>query len=189
MQCVGMGAGLILNMPPSTRGIVEPPFVSWAADFKQEIDRRYRHPVGTANGSVSTADDGTEPRPGLVLTLSGCQSVDTVVLREDLSLGQRVASWVLEYIPCGAKPDRWGVIQYTELGSGSTIGSKRVFPLVYGTEPITVAASKIRLRPTHSVAADGMAHIAELSAHAANWTNTTRGAPPNPHVTCFAYQG
>jgi alpha-L-fucosidase len=189
MQCVGMGAGLIINLPPSTRGLVEPGFVSWAADFRREINRRYGHPVGSTNGSVPTADDGSEPRPGLVLELSGCQHVDTVIMREDLSLGQRVASWIVEYVPCGTKPDRWGTVEYTELGSGSTIGTKRVFPFVYGAEPVTVAVSKIRLRPTLSVAADGLAHIAELSAHMANWTNTSRGAPPTPSVTCFAYQG
>eukprot|EP01047_Picozoa_sp_COSAG01_P006149 COSAG01_NODE_220_length_21453_cov_118.998361_10_plen_186_part_00 len=185
-----MGAGLILNLPPSTRGVVEPPFVSWAADFKREIERRYGHPVGKTHGSIDTLDDGTEPRPGLVLELSGCQHVDTLIMREDLSLGQRVASWILEYVPCSAKPDpHSGVLEYNELGSGSTIGTKRVFPLIYGSHPISVAASKIRLRPTLSVAQDGLAHILELSAHASNWTNTSRGAPPNPHVTCFAYQG
>ena len=90
MQCVGMGAGLILNMPPSTRGVLEPPFVSWASAFKAEIERRYGHPAGVTNGSVSTADTGVEPRPGLVLELAGCQPIDTVIVREDLSLGQRI---------------------------------------------------------------------------------------------------
>ena len=92
MQCVGMGAGLILNMPPSTRGVLEPPFVSWASAFKAEIERRYGHPAGVTNGSVSTADTGVEPRPGLVLELAGCQQIDTVIVREDLSLGQRIVS-------------------------------------------------------------------------------------------------
>ena len=99
---------------------------------------------------------------------------------------------------------------YTELASGSTIGAKRIVPFICtqqrqqrqfahplqalllsadGAAPVTVPASRIRLRPTLSVAADGMAHIAELSAHSSNWTNSSKAAPPNPYVTCFAYQG
>ena len=31
LQCIGAGAGLILNLPPSTRGLVEPEFVRWLA--------------------------------------------------------------------------------------------------------------------------------------------------------------
>ena len=115
------------------------------------------------------------------------------------------ASYILEYLPCGVPPSRG----YTELASGSTIGAKRIVPFICAQQhntfahhlfkrcccmqmapaPVTVPASRIRLRPTLSVAADGMAHIAELSAHSSNWTNSSKAAPPNPYVTCFAYQG
>jgi hypothetical protein len=119
-----------MGLPPSTRGVVEPSFVDWAADFKAELSRRYGQPLSTANGTVATAPDaGAEPRPGLVLDMpGGCATLDTLILREDLARGQRVAAYVLEYLPCGAKP----AAAYRELGSGSTIGAKRVFPLVYG---------------------------------------------------------
>lgn len=224
MQCVGMGAGLILNMPPSTRGVLEPSFVSWASSFSDEVGRRYGHPLASTSGTVKTADNGEEPRPGLVLDLAkGCQTVDTIIIREELSLGrtsccalgssnfarpvfvclfdvriliplpaivaaitERVSSYILEYKPCGLPH---GSTMFTEIGSGSTIGTKRVFPLIYGANAYAVQAAAIRFRPTLSVAKDGSVHIAELSAHLANWTNTSRFAPPNPHVTCFAYQG
>jgi alpha-L-fucosidase len=44
LQCIGVGAGLILNLPPSTRGVVEPVFVTWATDFATEWDRRFGTP-------------------------------------------------------------------------------------------------------------------------------------------------
>ena len=103
-----------------------------------------------------------------------------------LSSAERVASFILEYLPCGQPR---GSTAFEELGSGSTVGTKRVFPLIYGTNAYSVHAAAIRFRPTLSVAADGNVHIAEFSAHQSNWTNQSRFAPPNPHVTCFAYQG
>eukprot|EP01043_Picozoa_sp_COSAG02_P054638 COSAG02_NODE_6217_length_3719_cov_3.158564_4_plen_133_part_00 len=99
---------------------------------------------------------------------------------------ERVASYILEYKPCGLPR---GSTTFEEIGSGSTVGTKRVFPLIYGANAYSVQAAAIRFRPTLSVAMDGHVHIAELSAHNSNWTNTSRFAPPNPHVTCFAYQG
>ena len=84
-----MGAGLILNMPPSTRGVLDPSFVSWASNFSDEVTRRYGYPLAVANGTVGTSDTGEEPRAGLVLDLpKGCQAVDTIIVREDLSLGR-----------------------------------------------------------------------------------------------------
>lgn len=89
MQCVGMGAGLILNMPPSTQGVLDPSFVTWASNFSDEVKQRYGYPLALTNGTVGTSDTSEEPRAGLVLNLpKGCQAVDTIIVREDLSFGR-----------------------------------------------------------------------------------------------------
>ena len=163
-QCLGFGAGLVLNMPPDTRGVVQPSFVRWAGDFRRELDRRYGHPLGSANGTVDThAGAGLE----LKFTAAMGHRVDSVRIREDLRFGQRIAAWVLQ-IAVG-QPD--GQITLQTVGAGSTIGARRIYPLLYGGPQANVYG--VRFVPTLSVAADGLVHVAELSAF-----NSAGAAPP-----------
>ena len=181
--------------------------------FKAEVDRRYGHPLGSTNGTVAlwsppssaTATAGAAPpsySAALVLNLEGvggrsCQSIDTLVLREDLSRGQRVGAYVIEALPCGHPRGAITDPEYTwqQLGSGSTIGAKRIFPLLYGNKAAPAQLGALRLRPTLSVAADGEVHIAEFSAHQSNWTTGLGGgggglAPGgDPALTCFPFAG
>jgi alpha-L-fucosidase len=163
LQCIGVGAGLILNLPPSTSGIVEPSFVSWAGEFRTEWDRRFGAAavVGTSNTTVSVATNLGAGNGAVTVDFArGENVVDYVIIREDLSKGQRVAGWVLEILegtPQGTKV-------WQQVGAGSTIGAARIFPLggAHGHfvpgEPSTSRASLmkdtfgVRFRPTISVA-------------------------------------
>ena len=84
--------------------------------------------------------------------------VDSVLIREDLRFGQRVAAWVLQ-LAIG-QPD--GQITFQTVGAGSTIGARRIYPLLYDGPQANVYG--VRFVPTLSVAADGLVHVAELSA-------------------------
>ena len=101
--------------------------------------------------------------------------VDYVVIKEDLSRGQRIAGWELDIQigqPDGQKP--WETV-----AAGSTIGSTRIIPLgmpgkgqfvpgqlcqgpqCHGAISNTFG---VRFRPTISVADDGMVYVADLAA-------------------------
>ena len=170
LQCIGWGAGLILNFPPSTRGRIEPEFVSWAKNFSIEWNRRFGPTprVATANGTAAT---NLGPNNGVISAslLPGHRDVDYIVMREDLSQGQRVAGWVLEVLQ--GQPD--GRKLWREVGAGSTIGATRIWPLAHSSayrsgHGVATNVFAVRLRPTISVAPDGLVHIAELSAYYSN---------------------
>ena len=59
LQCIGLGAGLILNLPPSTSGVVERPFVEFASQFKQEYGKRFGA-AGLVGGTHATAALATD---------------------------------------------------------------------------------------------------------------------------------
>ena len=185
LQCIGVGAGLILNMPPSTRGVVEPAFVSWAGEFRAEWDRRFGPGarIGGTNETVSVATNlGPENGAVTVAFESGQHTVDSIVIREDLSKGQRIAGWALdiqEGQPDGQKP-------WTQVAAGSTIGAARIVPLGQpgrgqfvpgqtcqgaGCHGAMANTFGVRFRPTISVAGDGLVHVAELAAFFSNKTS------------------
>lgn len=100
-----------------------------------------------------------------------------VVIKEELSRGQRIAGWELDIQlgqPDGQKP--WRTVAV-----GSTIGASRIIPLGMPGKGQFIPgelcqagfshchgaigdAFGVRLRPTISVADDGIVYIAELSA-------------------------
>ena len=101
--------------------------------------------------------------------------VEYIVIKEDLSHGQRIAGWELDIQigePDGQKP--WHTV-----AAGSTIGSTRIIPVgmpgkgqfvpgelcegpqCHGAMSNTFG---VRFRPTISVADDGMVYVADLAA-------------------------
>jgi alpha-L-fucosidase len=160
LQCIGLGAGLILNLPPSTRGIVEPSFVAFASAYKAEYNRRFGSSIGSLNGSLAT-DMG--PLDGaLTLQFGSKRTLDAVIVREDLRHGQRVAAWTLEALANGA---------WEQIGAGSVVGMRRIWSLHPVEGPAARTGSRpvldcfgVRFRALASTAPDARVHIAELSA-------------------------
>ena len=108
------GAGLILNLPPSTRGVVEASFVAWAGEFSAEWDRRFgpNAIIGTSNASVSVATNLGAGNGAVTVDFArGEDVVEYVIIREDLSKGQRIAGWVLEILwQVHRQSARWQVL-------------------------------------------------------------------------------
>lgn len=184
LQCIGVGAGLILNLPPSTEGIVEPSFVQWAGEFNEEWTRRFGEGASIGGTNVTTAlATNLGPGNGMmeVPFKEGKHAVDHVVIKEDLRRGQRIAGWQLDIQvgqPTGAK-------DWVKVAAGSTIGSSRIIPLgqpgrgqfVPGRSCVGVPQCEgsgmantfgVRFRPTISVAADALVYVAELRAFHSN---------------------
>ena len=99
LQCIGAGAGLILNMPPSTAGVVTQPFVEWAGEFSTEWERRFGSSacIGRTDTSSMPVATNLGPENGDITVQfeAGQHSVDSVVISEDLSKDQRIAGWKL----------------------------------------------------------------------------------------------
>lgn len=78
---IGMGANLLLNVPPDRRGRLDPADLAVLRAWRAELDRRFGHPV---EAELVRDGAGWEARFGEDVT------IDHLRLREDLTDGQRV---------------------------------------------------------------------------------------------------
>jgi alpha-L-fucosidase len=109
-RSVGRGAQLLFNIPPDRDGLISELDYSQAKGYGYELRRRF----GTSIGEIS--GNGKD----LTLTLSRPALIDTVILQEECSKGERVRLYKLE----GRSQGQW-----VPLGTGSAIGHKRIQPV------------------------------------------------------------
>lgn len=86
-RSVGLGANLLLNIPPDARGRIDSDDAARLAEWRAELDRRLSGPI-TAQLVVSGGDDGNL---NVLLQLQEAQRVTHIELVEELSSGQRVS--------------------------------------------------------------------------------------------------
>jgi alpha-L-fucosidase len=122
-RSVGRGAQLLLNLPANRDGLLDAPDVASAKAFGDEVKRRFTSPVAETKG--------------LTLMLAKPTRVDTVVIEEEIALGERIRGYRLEGFAEG---------EWRPLGEGISVGHKRIQPIV----PLTV--SGVRLVVTSSAA-------------------------------------
>jgi len=121
-RSVGRGAQLLLNIPPNREGLMDAKDRASAAGLGRQVKQRFGSPLGSTQGS------GTE----LVLHLPHAQRIDTVILQENIALGERVRAFTLE----GRSNGQW-----VHLGTGTAIGHKRIQPV----PPQVVEAVRLRV--------------------------------------------
>jgi alpha-L-fucosidase len=156
-RSVGRGAQLLLNIPPNREGLMDAKDRTSAAGLGRQLQQRFGSPLASTHGS------GTE----LVLRLPHPQRIDTVILEEDIALGERVRAFTLE----GRSSGRW-----VELGTGTAIGHKRIQPV----QPQVV--DSVRLRVTESAAEPGIRALQVFdtgSAPPADWAEEAELWAPN----------
>jgi alpha-L-fucosidase len=109
-RSVGRGAQLLFNIPPDRDGLIPELDYTRARLFGDEIRRRLGTSIAEISGSARS----------LTVNLAHPVKVDTVMLQEDCSKGERVRLYRLE----GRKNGEW-----ITLGNGSAIGHKRIQPV------------------------------------------------------------
>ncbi|WP_327433987.1 alpha-L-fucosidase [Streptomyces sp. NBC_01236] len=119
-RSVGLGAGLLLNVPPDRRGLIDPADRDRLLDFTGELARRLAEPRTCA---LSVLDEGD-----VLARFPEPVRIDHLELREDLTAGQRVSH---HQVLADGEP----------LLSGHTVGVRRV----HAFEPRTVRELRIRL--------------------------------------------
>ena len=169
-KSVGRGAGLLLNVPPDTRGRIPDADAASLKAFHERVERTFAtnllrgaslkangmqghayRPANLVDGSLDTcwaAANGTA-ESSVTATLHTPAQVNVVRLREAIQYGQRVRRWVLEAQTSGA--------DWTKVSDGESIGNCRMVRL-----PQPVTASALRLRIVESAAP---AALSELGAY------------------------
>jgi len=126
-ETIGRGAGLIVNLTPDRRGLIPDDLVAAAKVMGDQINRRFSNPV-----ALSESPDLKQ-----VIRFKEPQTIDHVVLMEDLTQGQKIADYTIEAEIDGI----WKTIV-----TGQTVGHKRIDQFA----PVTATA--IRFSVTKSVA-------------------------------------
>ncbi|MBT2448914.1 alpha-L-fucosidase [Streptomyces sp. ISL-43] len=116
---VGLGAGLLLGVPPDRRGLIDDADRSRLLDFTTELARR----LGDPREAALTLDG-----EDVVAVFDPPVRADHLELREDLTRGQRVDTHEV-----------WADGRL--IASGGTVGVRRVHRL----EPVTLRTLRIRL--------------------------------------------
>lgn len=132
---VGAGGTLELDFAIDRDGLVDPAHAARYKQFGAWIRSCYGAPLAHA------AANGTAP---IVLSLPGGAAgskVDRVWTRELIEVGQRVRSYVVEYMAAGSST-------WAPFASGTAIGNKRIDLHAGGS----VTATQLRLTVTSSVA-------------------------------------
>lgn len=145
---VGYNSVLLLNIPPDKRGLLSDSDLASLKGFRRLLDQTFKKNL--ANGATIKSVNGVNTKALLdgkydtwfttrskdtattiELLLPKAQTVDVVSLQENISIGQRIEKFVVEY----KEGNEW-----KQLAEGSTVGYKRLirFP--------EVAAKQFRLR-------------------------------------------
>lgn len=106
-QSVGRGAMLLLNASPDTTGLIPAKDMAMYRAFGNEIRHRFGKSLAETSGGGAVVE----------LPLGKTETVDHVIIQEDISFGQRVRQYTVE----GRSGGKW-----TVLCRGLSVGLKRI---------------------------------------------------------------
>ena len=163
-KSVGYNSVLLLNIPPDQRGRISDADVNRLkefADYRKEI---------FADNRVKGGLKAWTARPGdtRVYQLKPKSAINVVMLREDISKGQRMEAFTVEALTA----DGW-----KEIAKGTTVGYKRLIriPAVEARQ-LRVKVDACRLAANISEVAAYYARPLEESAAKENWNDLPRTA-------------
>lgn len=163
-KSVGYNSALLLNIPPDQRGRISDADVNRLkefADYRKEI---------FADNRVKGGLKAWTARPGdtRVYQLKPKSEINVVMLREDISKGQRMEAFTVEALTA----DGW-----KEIAKGTTVGYKRLIriPAVEARQ-LRVKVDACRLAANISEVAAYYARPLEESAAKENWNDLPRTA-------------
>jgi alpha-L-fucosidase len=152
---VGRGASLLLNLPPDRRGMIHENDVASLKEFRRILDetfsvnyaRQAAIEVNNVRGnkdrfSVANLNDGDRQTywstddsvtsAVFVVNFDQSKTVNVLLMREYLPLGQRISGWTL---------DSWENDRWHEIAAGESVGSCRI----WRGEPVTGRKFRLRL--------------------------------------------
>lgn len=163
-KSVGYNSVLLLNIPPDQRGRISDADVNRLKEFAD-----YRKEIFTDN-RVKGGLKAWTARPGdtRVYQLKPKAEINVVMLREDISKGQRMEAFTVEALTA----DGW-----KEIAKGTTVGYKRLIriPAVEARQ-LRVKVDACRLAANISEVAAYYARPLEESAAKENWNDLPRTA-------------
>lgn len=163
-KSVGYNSVLLLNIPPDQRGRISDADVNRLKEFAD-----YRKEIFTDN-HVKGGLKAWTARPGdtRVYQLKPKSEINVVMLREDISKGQRMEAFTVEALTA----DGW-----KEIAKGTTVGYKRLIriPAVEARQ-LRVKVDACRLAANISEVAAYYARPLEESAAKENWNDLSRTA-------------
>ncbi|MGJ6981541.1 alpha-L-fucosidase [Aestuariimicrobium soli] len=130
---LGLGAGLLLNLPPDDRGLIPDEDVARLAQWRSELRRRFE---------VSHEAEVVPVEGGTLLRFGGEVTVDSVWLHERLDEGQRIFEHSLH-------------ARGAEVASGGTVGVRRL----HRFDPVT--ASEFVVRHDDGVIETASGHLSQ----------------------------
>lgn len=163
-KSVGYNSVLLLNIPPDQRGRISDADVNRLKEFAD-----YRKEIFTDN-RVKGGLKAWTARPGdtRVYQLKPKSEINVVMLREDISKGQRMEAFIVEALTA----DGW-----KEIAKGTTVGYKRLIriPAVEARQ-LRVKVDACRLAANISEVAAYYARPLEESAAKEDWNDLPRTA-------------
>ena len=131
-KSVGRNSVLLLNIPPDRRGLIHEIDVQRILELKKYIDAAFTESLVMSPNKLWKADSGDSK----VYDVRKDTVFNTLLIREDISKGQRVESFILEAMSEG---------EWVKIAEGTTVGYKRMlrFPEVK-TDRIRVTVSSAR---------------------------------------------
>ncbi len=150
-ESVGRNSVLLLNIPPNTDGLLAYIDVQRIKELNEYITKNF------ANDLLTSAPASVKQGGELTCELPQATKVNTVVLQEDITKGQRVEDFTVSAMVDG----NWEVV-----GSGTTVGYKRMlrFPAVEAT------AIKLTVNQSRNDA-----NIKKISAYCVEELNSAQG--------------
>lgn len=137
MNSVGNNSTLILGITPDSRGLIPAADSIRLKEFGDEIQRRFKFPLGSTSGTESI----------LKLQLGKEEIINALILREKIQLGERVRNYHIEAKVQG----KWTIIN-----KGTCIGHKHI------VEFTPIKTSELRLTIENAI---GEPFIADFSVY------------------------
>lgn len=106
-KSVGRNSTLIMGLTPDPSGLLPEPDVKRLKEWGDEIQRRFSAPLSSTSGKGNK----------ILLKLDNKQTINHVILQEDIKFGERVRKYKIE----GQVNGKWKT-----LANGTSIGQKRI---------------------------------------------------------------
>lgn len=158
VSSVGIGWVNTLNAPPGTTGQIPQPLVDSMKVFGDSL-RAMLTPIAMSEAHVIGCSLNHDSGSVIELDFQENTEFNTVIIREDLTRGQRVKSYVIEYMNSKGDWVKFESLDTSNSGvHGQSVGAQLI-DLVGHT-----ISSKVRFRCTSAIG-NGSAYITSFSAH------------------------